>query len=712
MTENGLTLNASSAYIADKQNIFITEDFVEVAPVPFSDRMACAERRFVQPTGEEWPSAEANLRRDRVVVLKGFPGYGRRTAALKLLLSVTLSIHELSPAWGRPRTKILPLVQPGHGYLLDMTEPTEHPPENAFGKNLLGWAAEQSVYLVVTTTGSAWSGEWTSGTRRVRVTVGPPEARELVRSELLAMNADYSDALLDASGFASIWKSEPSAADACRLAQLIAASPDRDVADIAREYGNWRTWIDDELHEDLGVRALMWSAAFCDGGKRKTILRMAEAFRSAVGRGRSHEEILADRPSLKRLADAHIEIAGDAVQLSTAKHGLAQAICRHLWEEYEDQREVLIKWLRKEVIKYPRDDTRRIIAAVLDLGIYSRDDSLLAVLRVPLSDGERRAIVIESLSHAVLDPRMGAYVRDRLYAWLRSSRDPKVIDAITEICGGQFGIQEPDLALTRLRLAAQKTLADSRVLADAIGNLALRHPQKVLPAIARWFSDPASSRAGINAFLALSSTLDGAMLLCKRAGLAVGDLEFADTLAGYFQRAFADKHSSERAVFIALQWGAHSQAGELDSELTTRVFAAALAPSTKGSLFGEFPDVGDYRTYWGRVYHEAVTLAARRDSESTAQLGDIPHAVTAESTGRQTMPPTASPMSSTPPIPAEATKETPTASRHPEAAGQQPGAGHNGRHTAPGDGLDTAPALAVRGRPYAAPPPNPATTDA
>jgi hypothetical protein len=674
MTENGLTLNASSAYIADKQNIFITEDFVEIAPVPFNDRMACADGRFVQPTGE-WQSAAAKLREGRVVVLKGFPGSGRRTAALKLLLSVTSAVHELSPAWGRPRTKILPLVHPGHGYLLDMTEPTEHSPENAFSKNLLGWAAEQSVYLVVITTGPVWSGEWTSGARGARVMVGPPEARELVRSELLSMNADYADALLDASGFASIWKSQPSAADACRLAQLIAASPDRDAEDIAREYGNWRTWIDDQLHEDLGVRAVMWSAAFCDGGKRKTILRMAEAFRTAVGRGRSSEEILADRPSLKRLADAHIEVVGDAVQLSTAKHGLAQAICRHLWEEYEDQREVLIKWLRKEVVKYPRDDTRRIIAAVLDLGIYFRDDSLLAVMRVPLSDGERRAIVIEALSRAVLDPRTGAYVRDRFYAWLRSSRDLKTIDAITEICGGQFGIQEPDLALTRLRLAAQKTRADSRVLADAIGNLALHHPQKVLPAIDRWLSDPASSRAGINAFLALSSTLDGAMLLCKRAGLTAGDPEFADALVGYFQQAFADNHSSERAILIARSWGDHSRVGELDSELTTRVFAAALAQSTKGSLFGEFPDVGDYRTYWGRVYHKAVTLAARRDGGAAAQSDDIPLAATTASKGR-----------------------------HPDVAAQQPDGGQNSRHTAPADGLDTAPALAFLAHPYAAPP--------
>ena len=214
------------------------------------------------------------------------------------------------------------------------------------------------------------------------------------------------------------------------------------------------------------------------------------------------------------------------------------------------------------------------------------------------------------------------------------------------------------------------------MLADAIGNLALRHPQKVLPAIARWFSDPASSRAGINAFLALSSTIEGAKLLCNRAG----DPEFADTLTVYFQQAFADNHSSKRAILIARSWGDHSRVGELDSELTTRVFAAALAPSTKGSLFGEFPDVGDYRTYWGRVYHEAVALAARRDREDAAQSDDVPRAVSTASTGR-----------------------------HPEAAGQQPDTGQNGRHTAPADGLDTAPAPAVRARPWIPLPPSPGT---
>ncbi|HET7015377.1 MAG TPA: hypothetical protein VFI65_15780 [Streptosporangiaceae bacterium] len=282
MTESGLTLNASSAYIADKLNIFITEDFVDVTPIPDSDCAACAQGRFVQPTGE-WPAAWARLREHRVVVILGVPGCGRRTAALKLLLGVTPSVHELSQAWGRPRTKIL-------------------------------------------------------------------------------------------------------------------------------------------------------------------------------------------------------------------------------------------------------------------------------------------------------------------------------------------------------RLAAQKMSADNGILADAVGNLAAHYPQKLLLAIAHWFASPASVGAGISVFLALSSRLDGAMLLCKQAHHAIYDPSFSDTLASYFHRALTDNHSGKKAFSVALAWGAHSGAGDLDSELTTRVFAAALASSVKGSLFRQFPDVGDYSTYWGRVYHEAVSLADRHDREVTAQLGDLSYA--------------------------------------------------------------------------------------
>jgi hypothetical protein len=49
-------------------------------------------------------------------------------------------------------------------------------------------------------------------------------------------------------------------------------------------------------------------------------------------------------------------------------------------------------------------------------------------------------------------------------------------------------------------------------------------------------------------------------------------------------------------------------------------------------------------------------------------------------------------------------------SKHPEIAGQQPGVERNGRYTAPSDGQHTAPALAVRPRPWPFPPPSVAFT--
>jgi integrase len=64
------------------------------------------------------------------------------------------------------------------------------------------------------------------------------------------------------------------------------------------------------------------------------------------------------------------------------------------------------------------------------------------------------------------------------------------------------------------------------------------------------------------------------------------------------------------------------------------------------------------------------------------------------------------------PSPALAMKEATTASRHPEVAGQRPDAERKGRYTASADGQHTAPALAVRARPWIPRPRNPVPTDA
>jgi hypothetical protein len=87
-------------------------------------------------------------------------------------------------------------------------------------------------------------------------------------------------AILDNPAFENIWKSAPKAEDARRLARLIFEGTDRSPEEIADEYQGWREWIDKTLPDKkFGTRALMWAAAFCDGGQRKSVLLMSEDLR-------------------------------------------------------------------------------------------------------------------------------------------------------------------------------------------------------------------------------------------------------------------------------------------------------------------------------------------------------------------------------------------------------------------------------------------------
>jgi len=97
MIDRELTL-AGPSYFAYEQNFYNGDEFVELRSVPVSDLAACAVGRFATPTGE-WKEAQAKLRDHHIVVVRGVPGSGRRTAALKILSSVSTMVHDLRPAW-------------------------------------------------------------------------------------------------------------------------------------------------------------------------------------------------------------------------------------------------------------------------------------------------------------------------------------------------------------------------------------------------------------------------------------------------------------------------------------------------------------------------------------------------------------------------------------------------------------------------------------
>jgi hypothetical protein len=503
-----------------------------------------------------------------------------------------------------------------HGYVLDLTEPTEGAAESEFGTRLLISAQQSAIYLVVITTDETWAGRWTEGARAAEVRFKSPDARQLIEHQLRATGLQHRLPLLTADDFAEIWKSSPKAEDARRLALLIADPADRSADQIAAEYGDWRDWINQSLPGDLDPRVLMWSCAFCDGGTQKSILTMAENLRKHLGENRSDREILLDPPASRRLEAACIKVDGDIALLSPGQHGLAQAVCRHLWAEYVGQREVLTHWLNEQVTTLPLADTYKIVRAMLDLVIRYRDDRLLAALRDSLT-GKRRALAVEVFGVAVLDAHFGAHVRGRLYAWMRYSPSQDLIDVVAEVCGGQFGILEPDMALTRLRLAAQKARPGSRALGEAFARLAIRHPVKVFGAIKNWLSAPSSNWAAINAFLELAAHRDGARALCEKAS-STDDPNAMDTIISYFHCALDNPDSRERALALIKSWGNDAQQGVLDREITTDILGRALAPCYR-DVMSRFPEAIDFKRYWGHVLEIAIHTAWHVDGTVTVE---------------------------------------------------------------------------------------------
>jgi hypothetical protein len=620
-----------TAFVAHTQVFYYGEDFVEVSVVPEADLAPCAEGRFVPPGGE-WPGAAGKLGHFGALIVMGERGIGRRTAALRLLSGISTDgpLYELVPTWKRPNTSILP-PPPGARCLLDMSEPTERPPSADFGRRLLDWAREKDLVLVVIATDETGADRWAGSAGNAAIRLRSPDARELAARELrLTAAGEARIAILDEPSFTNIWLSAPKAADTRRLVELIVEEPFRSPEQITDEYQGWRQWIDKTLSEkNIGPRTLMWAAAFCDDGQRGSVLRMSEDLRRRLEEDRSPAAVLSDDPASQRLGDAGIKPNGDRVRLDPARHGIARALRVYLWREFEDPplRDLLTDWLVSQLGELPPDDAQRLAQGVLDIVVRFRDDDLLRALRDKLT-GDRQPMAVRLLSRAAVDPQFGAHVRSSLYSWVKDSRS--WADLVAAVCGGEFGEQQPGMALVRLGWAAQSSGPDSPALAKALASIAARHPAVVLESIAKWLDDKNRLTAGINAFLALASTSTGAALLSGRADPATGEAGFRDRLIDWFQRSTRESDTSYQATISVLQdWERFSADGTIDPRIAIPVVGRSIEPALgKNPMRQLHPGFPDTDSFWSQVF----TIAIR--GEEPVQEPGVPAAAPDAPTGQ------------------------------------------------------------------------------
>jgi len=624
--------------MAEHQTNVFGEEPARIIDVPQGDLRPCAEGRFTPPTGE-WDSAARALDEHHLVVLRGQAGSGRRTAALRLLSDVHSleRLHYLIPDWQQPKITQIIDLKPGHGYVLDMTDPAEIPPKPDFGERLLAQVQASQSDLVIITTPQAWSASWTAGTDTVTIDVGSPSAIDLVASELIARSARHLLSVLTNGELKSIWATNPTAKNSVRLASIIIRLGDSDPRNIIGEYTQWQDWIDAHLPTEIDPRLLMWSCSFCNGGTRKSILLMADKLRELLKQGRTPEQALLDPPSFKRLENAQLTVKDGKVCLPPDHPNLDLALRLHLWDEYELYRKTLTTWLVGSIRALPSDDTIILAKAVLDLALRCHDDALLESARDALVACDSD-LAISLITEKLLDVEHGPYLRERVARWLRKENpDPAVIDAVVRICAGEFGVRQPALALTRLRLAAARSRLDSQVLIAAFSAMAERDAVTVLGTIEGWTRQSSIRSAAIRSFLFAASSVDGARALCSLIG-DVGWPDAEEIVISLFRHALQDpstQHSAREAIRI---WGDDADQLHLLVPHLIRLLGSFFAPRARTDSMAMFPDVSNPGTLWGSVYQEALrqNFAAEPPAPEPYQAPEPPTPVSDPETSEPT----------------------------------------------------------------------------
>ncbi|MFC4332030.1 hypothetical protein ACFPC0_30555 [Streptomyces andamanensis] len=524
-------------------NLHLNGDQAIPVPITESDAAykASQEERFVPPrNASQWAAASDLLDAYGIVVLCAAPGTGRRTAALRLLRRATdpsPALFDLEPEWSKPSVRPLP-KEAATGYVLDLSDLPE-PPDHRLGVDLVGFGEDlrkKDSFLVVLATPSDWYGHWAEPALPFTIRLEAPDARDLVTAELRTHHRGDRVAWLAEKEFSDIWKANPSARAAWRLAdRLVGASGREQIQAILDEFGDWHTEIESLLSRDrvkgsdaqlLSTRVLVWAGAILNGGRRRSVIKAADDLLARLGFDRDPADVLTGATTSSRLGSARISCNGDRAFHDEKMEGLPAAILRHLWDEFPTQRDLLRTWAVDVAAdrSVPEGDARLVTTALLKLAVHRHDRTVLDGLASDLQ-GPRRALAVDALTEAAWNAEFGRYVRDRLRQWMDSKApsDNKV-ELVIEICAGTWGINQPTLALTRLGKAAGHKDFGHPAVVNAFRQLALRRPAEVRKAVDQWLSDVESGqtdelvrRQTLRAFFALVSSDEGTDLVLSDA---------------------------------------------------------------------------------------------------------------------------------------------------------------------------------------------------
>jgi hypothetical protein len=491
------------------------------------DAAAVRQLRAVYELVPAWDRALALLRERHVVALVGEQGSSRRITAVNLAAHSDLTPRALllDPEDLRQQFR----VKMSTALLLDLADLDPDTLTPTIGEILLSQAeqlGQRGSALIIVATSRAWHLLGMQD-RGVAVDMSqPPDPVRVFRKHLSylrnAADADYCAARPEITTALAGAQPGDAAELAGGAAEMIergfpAAFPDTWLADVVEGFHNWTRrisdWFSAEGHGDGYLRSLLLATAALEGASASAVFAAANELAAVVGIPRLDGAALTGPGAAALIKAIDAEETAGVVRFTRPKY--ATSVLDYVWADRPHLRDDLQRWLISAARRLS-DGAPRAASALTGLAIRHREpgritDAVVEWAKVPAA----RSFAVEVLTLAAVDDNVGRTIRRAMYYWAaRVTSDEGLASVVARVCGGDFGLAFPSVALTRLRhLANHESDSVHVAVIEAISALAAdtRLRSDVLVEVVGWLAadqPPRRVATARRAFITLAALRD------------------------------------------------------------------------------------------------------------------------------------------------------------------------------------------------------------
>ncbi|MFD6696041.1 hypothetical protein, partial [Micromonospora aurantiaca (nom. illeg.)] len=273
----------------------------------------------------------------------------------------------------------------------------------------------------------------------------------------------------------------------------------------------------------------------------------------------------------------------DRFSISHQRKGLDEAVIRFVWNEWPQAHPFLQEWLLALATDAPQSRIKRIADVTVTAALQAGSTAYIDLVRKIVTDYPQSwSLALEIIDLTVVDPAVGAQVRQRLLGWV-TNKDPSYAALAVEACGRRLGQERPSLALHRIFRALSREPGDKGFLAAERALVSLADDEisrrAVLDTVRSWLQS--QPKTGLPAFIALATRSSSFVL---SALTPEADGESISFFKDGWNRAAASAMPRPDIATALGKFIDICEEGKVEPDLITEIVGPLLAESVNKSL--------------------------------------------------------------------------------------------------------------------------------